>query len=59
MEGPSDVVGLANYIVYKFKPNPCTDYSYRTYLNMFKDSAFSTNISRFTKLNLNYTEKYI
>ncbi|XP_046804332.1 putative serine protease K12H4.7 isoform X2 [Lucilia cuprina] len=46
MDGSSDVIGLANYIVYKFNARTCTDMSYRGYLNMFKDSAYSTNIIR-------------
>ncbi|XP_013105194.2 putative serine protease K12H4.7 [Stomoxys calcitrans] len=46
MEGPTDLIGLTNYIVDNFGDGPCTDMSYKTYVGLIMDSSFSNNIMR-------------
>lgn len=47
MEGSTDLIGVSNYIVDNFGNSACTDMSYKTYIGLITDSAFSNNISKF------------
>uniref|UniRef100_A0A1L8EGF3 Putative serine protease n=1 Tax=Haematobia irritans TaxID=7368 RepID=A0A1L8EGF3_HAEIR len=46
MEGSTDLIGVANYILDNFGKSSCTDMSYRSYVGLIMDSAFSNNIMR-------------
>ncbi|XP_058979210.1 putative serine protease K12H4.7 isoform X1 [Musca domestica] len=46
MAGSTDLIGVSNYIVKNFGTKGCTDMSYKTYVGLIIDSAFSNNIMR-------------